>query len=77
MSWNHRIIRHKATTPDGKQHEYLSIHEVYYDAEGNITLWSENPTAPFGDDFNGLAQDVMFLRQAFRRPILDAEDMPQ
>jgi len=77
MSWNYRIIRHKTTTPDGKQHEYVSIHEVYYDAEGKIDSWVVEPSTPFGDDLNGLSYDLILIRQALRKPILDAEDMPQ
>jgi len=40
MSWNYRVIF--------RQHEedyVLQVHEVYYDDDGKITLWSEKPVA--------------------------------
>ncbi len=39
-SWNYRIIRH----PD-----YVALHEVYYDEDGRVSGWTEDPAQFVGD----------------------------
>lgn len=49
MSWNYRIIRHGR----GETASY-SIHEVFYDEDGNPTARTKHP-ATFGADLTGRA----------------------
>ena len=38
MSWNYRLIEH--ADPRG---DWIGLHEVYYDVDGNVISWTENP----------------------------------
>jgi hypothetical protein len=58
--WNHRILR----TEFG-----YAIHEVFYE-DGKPTAWDPSPSAPFGEDHQELAADLVLIAQAIGRPIL-------
>ncbi len=66
MTWNYRAVRH----PDG----YVALHEAYYDKDGRIVNWSQNPVRFGGDD---LAELISSLEAALKdvkdRPIVDWE----
>jgi hypothetical protein len=40
MTWNYRIMRKKCE--EGGQY-YFAIHEVYYDKNGGVEVWTKNP----------------------------------
>lgn len=69
MSWNYRIIRYPATEVSP-----FAIHEVYYDAEGRATSWSETPIAPLGDNLLELRAEVEYMLEAFEKPVLTIVD---
>jgi YD repeat-containing protein len=62
MSFNHRIVK----SEDGSFH----VHEVYYDENGNIESWTENPVTPSGFDTTELHHDFELHLKAFKKPIL-------
>jgi hypothetical protein len=64
--WNHRVVRR-----NGCDGTYYSIHEVYYDSQGNPSSCTENPVEPFGETFEELVQDLQRFTQALEKPILD------
>lgn len=66
--WNYRVLR----TVD-KHGEHFGIHEVYYDAEGRPTGYTD-PHAPYGETSDELASEMDMMRQAFDRPPLDEAD---
>lgn len=71
MTWNYRVVKH--THSDGKE-EWYTIHEVYYDKHGNITGYTDRAT-PFGDNLSELKNDLRYMRQACRQPILDIKEL--
>jgi len=66
MSWNYRVC-HRPTVPGGG----YSIHEVYYDDEGRISMYSKNPITPFGDLPEELEIDMGQMIDAFNLEVLN------
>jgi len=66
MSWNYRVIRHK-----DKEWAVLTIHEVYYDADGNPNGVTESAIAAYGDTMLELRDNHAIQARAFDLPILD------
>ena len=62
MTWNYRVC-HRPTVPGGG----YSIHEVYYDDEGRISMYSKNPITPFGDLPEELEMDMGQMIDAFNQ----------
>ena len=78
MTWNYRIIKHRCPSRiTTGEIEWFQIHEVYYDKDGKIELWSAEGCLPSGETKEELMADVEMMMQAFDRPILNAEDMPK
>ena len=66
MTWNYRIIRHK-----GEVSEWLAIHEVFYDDEGNPDGCTENPIHIIGDDLEEIEKTLEYMQLALNKPIID------
>jgi hypothetical protein len=81
MSWNHRITRRSVPAGDGSEdteHVY-EIREVYYDDEGKVKGWTEEPVAPHGESVRDLLDDLAIMGRVATRPIFDIdkrEDVP-
>jgi hypothetical protein len=44
---------------------YVVLVECYFDADGRLTMWAEDPHSwPQGDDVEGLANDLSFMLAA-------------
>lgn len=67
MSWNYRIVVKNKGTAD----ETYGVHEVYYNANDEITMLSEEPIAAKGLNSIELMSDFNMQKLAFNRPILD------
>ena len=76
MTWNYRVVRHKAKNHAGAGIEWLSIHEVYYQGD-KIESWVVTEAAPLGETYEDLMKDMAALQRAFELPILNAADLPQ
>jgi hypothetical protein len=67
--WNYRVIE-----KGSEDYKYYEIHEVYYDADGKIIAWTENPV----DLHIEAVADIKFLMKRFKKaakkPILRIED---
>lgn len=76
MSWNYRVVEYYSNENPGnfdipeEEKYFYHIHEVYYDEEGNIQAWSENPDHPFGLTDNELKEDLNKMLEAFNKPVL-------
>ncbi len=74
MTWNHRVIRQKATPQEaavsGEEYVY-SIREVFYDEEGHVDLWSNAIEMYFEDDKIDM---LIYLMEAFMKPTLEEKD---
>lgn len=66
MSWNHRVIK---KTVDGE--EMFTIHEVYYDDQGNPESVTKNPVPAFGNNVEELSHNLIHMLSALTKPILD------
>jgi hypothetical protein len=64
--WNYRVIEHG---------DMFYIHEVYYNARGEITAISENPMHPCGESLDELNGDMELFLQALNRPVLKKEEI--
>lgn len=71
LGWNYRVIR-KQVEIDYYQYE---IHEVYYDDDGTIESWTEQPIAPFGESFLELQNDLNYMAKATQKPILEEKEI--
>ena len=83
MSWNYRVVEKNITdkvdcsdiTYDTTVYE---IHEVYYDRDGNITMWSSEAISPYGEgDIKDLECDIKRMLEAFSKPALKESDLPK
>lgn len=70
--WNYRVIE-----KGSEDYKYYEIHEVYYDADGKIIAWTENPV----DLHIEAISDINFLMKRFKKAAkktvlrIDGEDL--
>lgn len=69
--WNYRVIRKRHLDSNNVSYQ---VHEVYYDDEGNVESWTENPVEPYGETAEALREEIRYFLQAFRRPILELKE---
>ena len=80
--WNYRVVEKNTTNKiDCSEMEYgitvYEVHEVYYDEDGNITMWSEDSISPYGEGcLKDLEVDIKFMLDACSKPILKESDLP-
>lgn len=77
MTWNHRVIRQKATSQEAEvsgEEYFYTIREVFYDEEGKPELVMMEPDGPFGTTLEELKQDIEWYATALEQPVLDYED---
>jgi len=48
----------------------FTLHEVYYNEEGDITSVSKDPMGPSGETLEELKDDMQYFLQALDRPVL-------
>lgn len=68
--WDHRLIRSKSILDAN----VTSIHEVYYDEEGNPFLKAAHPVVLEASDREKLRETYELLASAFDKPVLFPED---
>lgn len=66
MTWNYRVIRHVEN-----REEYFTVHECYYDNNGEPEMISTEPVYPYGSTPEELLAEVERYKAAFNLPILD------
>lgn len=66
MNWNYRVV--KSMVENQPQYE---IHEVYYDKDGNPTMYSAVAVKPFGETLKQLKKDHKRMHRALKLPILE------
>lgn len=74
MSWNYRVFRHKAKVA-GLFDEWYAIHEVYYNAGGQIVAYSPAESKPFGETTAELIADIEMMKEALGKATIDAADL--
>ena len=80
--WNYRVVEKDVIYKiDCSEMEYenvsYSIHEIYYDEDGNITMWSAESIIPYGENcVKDLEVDIKFMLEACSKPVLKESDLP-
>jgi len=70
-SWNNRVIKHTYTHQDGTTEDWFGVHEVFYNKEGQILYFTEDPVAPNGETYEDLIKDIeQMLADAKKAPVL-------
>ncbi len=54
---------------------FYHVHEIYYGEDGSIESWSKDPVAPMGETTEELREDIKYFIHAFRRPILEQNEI--
>jgi hypothetical protein len=65
-SWNYRIV----LTKDSENSTYMTIHEIYYDSNGNPIGKSESPAHLSASSFTELVEVYEKIKDAFTKPII-------
>ena len=72
--WNHRVIRtehkHKTANGDVWSEAWYTIHEVYYNEEGEIDCWTESGVAPSGESIEEVREVLEWMLNATKKPVL-------
>jgi hypothetical protein len=72
-SWNYRVVRH--LDPTEPQGYVFAMHEVHYDDQGKPVAMTERPCGIVSDKVFGLSEILNKMREAFEKPVLNAEDI--
>ncbi|TVR73384.1 MAG: hypothetical protein EA427_02235 [Spirochaetaceae bacterium] len=80
--WNYRVVRKKYVYHDSlskkERTDYTySIHEAYYDKNGFVGAITKDPIEPFGENIEELRHSWAMMAEAFGKPILDSEEIPE
>lgn len=77
--WNTRVIRKhivwnhdEGTVTSGYIYE---IHEVYYDKDGKIKLWSQNPIELYFNTRDGINDILRQINDALKRTVLEIDNI--
>jgi len=65
--WNYRVIKRLETPGDESCYQ---VHEVYYDSDGNIEMWIDDPVEPSGESLEELREDLKHFSEALQKPVL-------
>jgi len=69
MSWNIRIMRHK------RPEVWYALHEVFYDDEGRVTGWTQEPTDVSGETVEEIYHYIKLIGDSLSKhpEVLDFE----
>jgi hypothetical protein len=68
VTWNYRVIAKKCAKTGLVTYQ---IHEVYYNEDGGIDCWTQQPVEPLGTSEAHLRNDLHGFLAAFRSPVLE------
>lgn len=69
MGWNYRALATEHTYSNGKSEIILSIHEVYYDEDGNPNGYIKEKTIN-GESIKSLKWSLNKMKEALKKPVL-------
>ena len=72
-TWNHRVIQKKVKR--GFIEQYYEVHEVHYNADGDIVTMTESAVVPYGETIEELKESLGMMLKACEHPILVEEAM--
>jgi len=79
-SWNNRLVRTKHITKLGNENRIFftyGIHEAFYDKLGKVVAITKKSVEPFGDNVKDCRHSWIMMAEAFGKPILDADKIPE
>lgn len=72
--WNYRLVEHDNSWTDERKEKHIEktfeIHEVYYDKDGNIVAWTENPVQLYFQSLADLKTMIRRLKELKQKTIL-------
>ena len=68
--WNYRVVR-----TEEEQYDSYQLYEVYYDDDGKIEGMTENAMQPYGESVEELQNDLEYMMEALKQPVLDMKDL--
>lgn len=70
MSWNIRIMRHT------KPGEWYALHEVYYDDDGRVISWTQEPLDISGESVEEIYHYIKLIGDSLSKypEVLDFEE---
>jgi putative addiction module component (TIGR02574 family) len=82
MMWNYRVVRKKTVYQDSSSKKErinytYAIHEAYYDKNGFAGAITTDPVEPFGETIEELRHSWVMMAEAFGKPILDYDKIPE
>lgn len=69
MSWNYRVIK-KAEEKNENLESMFGVHEVFYDEDGDVVFWDDEPACVTGESFQAVADEFDMMALAFQKPVL-------
>lgn len=77
MSWNYRLVK-KEFKHEGKVLDTCYyIVEAFYDSNGKVTMITQEPEGPSGENISDLLASYIMLAEAFKAPILNFDQIPE
>jgi hypothetical protein len=70
MTWNYRVVR-----VEEEGYDRYQLYEVYYDDDGKLEGMTENSMHPYGESVEELQNDLEYMMEALRKPVLDMKDL--
>lgn len=80
--WNYRVVRKKDVHADPAENKerveyFYGIHEAFYDKDGHVWGVTQDSVEPFGENVEELRHSWIMMAEAFGRPILDYDNIPE
>lgn len=69
MSWNYRVMRHEHRRVD----TFYQIHEVYYDEDGNVNVWTKEGVVAHSDTAAEMRKVLSMMEHALSEHVLDSK----
>ncbi len=70
MTWNHRVIRREYKSETYEETLY-GIYEVFYNSDGSIFAYTENPANPEAETPKDLKEILEWMLKSLDKPVLD------
>jgi hypothetical protein len=70
MTWNYRVVR-----IEEEEYDRYQLYEVYYDDDGKIEDMTEDSMHPYGESVEELQNDLEYMMEALKQPVLDMKEL--
>lgn len=77
MSWNYRLVKKEFKLEGKVVDTCYYIVEAFYDSNGKVTMITQEPEGPTGDNISEVLSSYIMLAEAFKAPILNFDEIPE